>query len=365
MNSRRLAVAIALAAFAPLATGCMAATDEDELEVEQADESVDLLKAPPAGGMSFARSTKEKTKSVPINGKWKVIYSVALEDLTPDEKISVRGEVQMTTCQKSDLPDTPCKRITPFDPHYKTRVILGTSPTDASGTALTPERDETCSHFKHHCALALPEGVKSGLKGTRFVNLVVRVDGGGNSGNDLMIVDDTHGHVTVTRMAKGSDVQGQKVQAKQLKTGWMGLNMENKEPRQPRTIFQAEIKNAKPGEIIDADAVIEAITDGNGGKPSGCQGAREPLLSHQIFVSKNKDPFAKGSKIGELTEKNGQNCDLDDTCTYHKSGAAQLDKGVSGTVYVSLVSWGGRSCSAPKDQWKLGGKSELKVRRRD
>jgi hypothetical protein len=115
--------------------------------------------------------------------------------------------------------------------------------------------------------------------------------------------------------------------------------------------------------VIDAEALIVAKTRGSGSKPAGCQGARDPLITHQVFVSKHQgDPL--GSKIASLTAKNGVNCRLGNSCTYRKSGAYQLPKSTPSTVYVSVISWGGRSCSAPNDEWSLGASSELLVTRR-
>ena len=45
------------------------------------------------------------------------------------------------------------------------------------------------------------------------------------------------------------------------------------------------------------------------------------------------------------------------------TGAVQLPKNVPNTVYVSVVSMGGRSCSAPNDEWSLGNDSKLVVKR--
>jgi hypothetical protein len=143
----------------------------------------------------------------------------------------------------------------------------------------------------------------------------------------------------------------------------MQLDMENKHPRKPHVTLRATLHDVKPGDVIDADAVIVAKTRGSGAKPAGCSGARDPLISHQVLVSKHKaDPL--GSKIGSLTAKNGVNCRLDSSCTYRKSGAIQLPKSTPNTVYVSVISWGGRSCSAPNDEWSLGNRSTLKVSRR-
>ena len=68
-----------------------------------------------------------------------------------------------------------------------------------------------------------------------------------------------------------------------------------------------------------------------------------------------------GTKLGVIDPKNGKNCAIGDTCNYRKSGSVQLPKDTPSEVFVSVVSWGGRSCSAPNDEWKLGNASKLDV----
>jgi hypothetical protein len=224
-------------------------------------------------------------------------------------------------------------------------------------------RDMTCTHFKHHCALAIDERVTDGLSGFKFANLVAAAVGGNPSSKDLMEVNEQHGGVYVTRIAANAPVQGKDIRGHVVESGWMQLDMENKHPRKPHITLGATLDNAMPGDVIDAHAVIAAKTRGSGAKPANCSGARDPLITHQVIVSKHKaDPL--GSKIGSLTAKNGVNCRLGNTCTYRKSGAFQLPNNTPSTVYVSVVSWGGRSCSAPNDDWSLGNMSALKVTRR-
>jgi hypothetical protein len=93
----------------------------------------------PAGGYGFSRDADENRRSVPIeqNSDWKVIYSVPLVDLAPGERVAVRGEVQLTTCQLSDLGNGPCQRVTPFDPKMKAKIVIGTSKGDANGPNLS------------------------------------------------------------------------------------------------------------------------------------------------------------------------------------------------------------------------------------
>jgi hypothetical protein len=359
MTRSTLLRALCCSLLAPL-LGCAIETD-GELIGETALE----LGPAAAAGYAFARDTKENRKSVPIKAKnaWRVVYSVPLQDLHQGERIAVRGEVQLTTCQASDLGNGPCKRVTPFDPKMKAKIVLGTTKNDAKGRALSNKRAMTCTHFKHHCTLAIDEQVTGDLSGFKFANLVVAATGSNPNSKDLMEVNAHHGGLYVTRIGASAPAQGKSIPGHVVTSGWMRLDMENKHPRKPHVTLQATVSDARPGDVIDAEALIVARTRGSGSKPAGCSGARDPLILHQVFVSTKKgDPL--GTKIGTLTAKNGVNCKLGNSCTYRKSGAVKLPKSTPSTVHVSVISWGGRSCSAPNDEWSLGNASALKVSRR-
>ncbi len=262
-------------------TGCLLQSDWDG---EPVDEAHLGLSAPKANGYSFGRDADERRKGVPItkDPKWHVIYSVPLKDLDSKEHLAVRGEVQLTTCQASDLNGhSPCQRITPFDPKYKAKVVLGTSKSDPTGPDLTGTRDVNCTHFHHHCAIALDERVTTKHSGFRFANLVVAAVDNNAGGPDVMEVNEHHGGLYVTRIGKSAPVSGKKFQGHVVTSGWMKLDMENKHPRKDHVTLQVALHGAKPGDVIDAEALIVAKTRGNGGKPGGCSGARDPLITHQ------------------------------------------------------------------------------------
>ncbi|MBK7580356.1 MAG: hypothetical protein IPI67_09150 [Myxococcales bacterium] len=359
---RIASLGLACAVLAPIATGCVVATDG---EVELVDDSELAAAAAPAGGYEFGKDTEERRHAVPIekNAKWKVVYSVPLRDLGPDERVAVRGEVQLTVCQQSNMGGgSPCTRVTPFDPKYEVKVILGDSKDDASGPDLSDTRDMTCTHLKHHCALSVAEAISHGMHGNHFANLVVAAVDVATNGHDVMIVDDHHGGLYVTRIGKGANEKGKTSEGHDVSGGWMKLDMENSGPRKPHVTLQATLKHAKPGDVVGVDALIEAQTHGGGGKPPGCSGARDPLITHQVFVSKHANDPA-GSKLATVTAKNGTNCRIGDACSYRKSAALRLPKDTPSTVYVSVVSSGGRSCSAPNDEWRLGAGSKLELNR--
>jgi hypothetical protein len=342
------------------ALGCAASEDDEETST-----AGDALTAsrPPPGGYSWTKSTNEVRKSVPVkkNGDWQVVYSVRLSDLGAGERIAARGEVQLTVCQASDVGNgTTCKRIAPFAPRYTAKIVLASSANDANGKDVTGTSDITCTHLIHHCAVAIPEGITNGVSGTKFVNLVVSAVDDAATDRDVMEVNEGNGGVYVTRIDDTAKVHGDSVEGRQLSNGSMNLDQENDHPRKPHVTLQAKVGNVKRGDVIDVDALIEANTKGGGSKPAGCQGARDPLITSEVYVSK-RDGDPMGSKIGVIDEKNGKNCAIGDTCNYRKSGSVQLPKDTPKEVFVSVVSWGGRSCSAPNDEWKLGGSSKLDV----
>ncbi len=366
---------VALALVMLAASGCVEPADaadesgapSDPDDPPAATDPVEVLPAVPPGEFRLARTTEERIAWVPVKdaANWHVVYSLKLTELGDGERVAARGEVQLTTCQASDLPDTPCKKITPFDPSFKAKIILADGASDAEGVNLVPARDVTCSHFEHHCAVALGEEVVGKLTGVKFVNLVVSATGPNPGGDDRMIVDEGHGGLYVTRIGQGADPVGTALPLADVSPDWMALDNESAGPREPHVVFQVKLDGAEPGEILDLDARIDAITDGNGGKPANCSGARDPLITHQVFLSDQaKAPWLDGHKLGTMTAKNGSNCHLDDTCTYRKSGAASLGKDPPGVVWVSVVASGGRSCSAPGDRWKVGNQSAVTVRRR-
>jgi hypothetical protein len=336
--------------------GC--ALSSDETATSDAE-----LRAPPSGGYAWSRGTHERRDSVPIdsNGSWQVVYSVPVPHLDPSEHLSVRGEVQLTVCQQSDLDKkTPCLRVTPFDPKYKVKIVLGDAPNDGNGKDLSETHDIECTHLRHHCALAVPEAIAGGFNGSKYVNLVVSAVDSHAQNDDRMIVNQGDGAVYVTRIDGKAKLHGDATSGHVAEGGWMKLDMENAHPRRPHVTLQAKLHDLHHGDVIDVDAVIEAVTSGSGGKPAGCDGARDPLVTNEVFLSSHEnDPLA--SKIAMISPKNGKNCGIGDTCSYRKSGSFQVAHDEPGDSWVSVVSYGGRSCSAPSDEWRLGGQSDLHV----
>jgi hypothetical protein len=337
-----------------LASGCTGA-DEPEAAVA---ESRDALAAAPKKGFTFARDTTENPRSVPITkgGDFFVVYSVPIDGLSPDERIAVRGEVTLSLCEPSE--GAPCQRDTPFAPHLVAKIVLGTSATDASGTALSGASDLSCSRRDHHCTLVVGEHITKNLTGKRFANLVVSAQDAAATSKDLMIVEDTHGGVDVTRIGASANADGRSFTGKDVAPKTMTIDNVDQNGNGPRrdgyVTLRARVDGVKPGDIVDADAVILAKVD---------DGSCDPLIAHQVWVSKDDhgDPSAKGNALVALTAHNGTNC-LDASCRYEKSGAGQLPPGTPSTVFVTVVSKAGRSCVQPGDQWHLAASSALRVR---
>ncbi len=352
-----------------LVAACGAPIEEKE---EPVDSTEDALRAPPPDGFSFAQSRKEKEKSVPTtNGgnAWKTIYAVRLDDLGPDERIAVRGEVQLTRCHSSDVEKgTPCKDALRdnADVGFEAKIVIGNSASNAAGDRIGPEKGLECSHFDHHCALALDEAIATDLAGTKLVKLVVASKGDGK----LMIVDEGHGGLFVTRMGKNADRGGKTFESRRESNDWMDSDASDVRQarglpgRKSHVTFQQKIDNANPGDVFDVDARIIAITKSGGSRPGNCSGAREPLITHEVFLSTGSDP--EKSKIGTLTAKNGTNCRLDARCRYEKSGAVEVPRShpEGKPLFVSIVSMAGRSCAGSGDAWRVDGDSKMTVRRR-
>jgi hypothetical protein len=361
----RLAFAAVFAACVP---ACAASEDEDE----PVGESTEEVRAPESDGFAFAQSRDEKEKAVPVTSRgdaWKTIYSVRLDGLGKAERVAVRGEVQLTRCHSSDVEKgTPCKSALGdnADLAYEAKIVVGGAANDANGDRVAPAVSVKCSHFDHHCALAIDESVVTGLAGTKFVKLIVAAKGDGK----VMIVDEGHGGLAVTRIGKDAARAGKSFTArresdKPMDSDASDLRQANGLPgRKSHVTFRQRIDDARPGDLLDVDARIIAITKSGGSRPGGCSGAREPLITHQVFLSTGMD--AEGTKIGTLTAKNGTNCRLDARCGYDKSGAASVPKNhpPGKPVYVSVVSSGGRSCAGSGDEWRIDGDSKMTVRRR-
>ena len=336
-----------------IAPGCAEADDANE---EASAETSDALSAAAPRGFAFARDVQEKPRTVAITKQreWKVVHSVPVKGLTAGERVAVRGEVTLSRCVPSE--GSPCKRVTPFSPHVTTKIVLGGSATDASGPDLSSSQGLSCSTRDHHCTLSIGEKVTKNLTGDRFVNLVVAAEDGAATSQDLMLVEDHHGGVYVTRIGAAADEAGRRFVGKEVAPSSMPIDNVDANGNGPRrdgyVTMRARVDGAKPGDVIDADALILAQVD---------DGSCDPLIAHQVFVSKNDNADPETGALATLTAHNGTNC-LGSTCRYEKSGAGVLPAGTPPVVYVSVVSKAGRSCVQPGDKWHVGAGSELKVR---
>jgi hypothetical protein len=340
--------------FGTLTSGCAAASgDEDS---EDVGESGDALTAPGANGFALGSDTHERASVAPItsNGNdWRVVYSVPVSKLSSSERVAVRGEVTLSMCAPSE--GQPCNRPTPFSPSFTAKIVLGSSAKDVSGPNLAASPSITCSRRDHHGTLVIDESVKKGLSGNKFVNLVVAAKGNGNS-QDLMKVEQAHGGVYVTRIGASADANGTRVPSNEVAPSSMKIdNVDTNGAagrRDPHVLFRARLDNAQPGDLVDVSAVIHAkINDG----------ACDPLIMHQVFVSKNDNDDPESSRVATVTAQNGTNC-TGSACTYKKSGAAKLPAGTPSTVYVSVVAKAGRSCVQSGDSWSVAGGSDMTVR---
>lgn len=345
----------ALALPLSLALSCVVGCTSEAITEEEGSRT-DALTAPRANEIAFGRDASERITSVPIQSNqrdFRVVFSVPVDDLRADETLAVRGEVTLSTCVPSE--GAPCKRVTPFDPRFITKIVLAGSANDASGVDLTDARDTTCNRREHHCTLVLGEATKKGFTGSKFVNLVVAAEGKGATNADLMKVEEKHGGVYVTRLGAGADPGGRTVKLDDVSGGSMKIdNVDDNGGsgrRDAHVTYRAKIA-VVPGAVLDVDGIMVAKVD---------DGSCDPLIMNQVFVTKDRTDDPEKGALLALTAQNGTNC-LGSSCTYRKSGAGELPKDAPREVWVSVVSKAGRSCAAAGDKWSVGNGSSFTVR---
>jgi hypothetical protein len=331
----------------------------------------------PNPSVTFARATKERRYGVAITDaarkEPRVIYSVKVSSLTPDERLRIRGEVVLSRCntkdvagQSGDAKNTPCNskelKASPYsyDPRFEATFVLGDRPNDAKGRKLGDWVDHTCTESQHHCALPLPEVSITDLDkaAEKYVNLVVAAEAPGTKARsfDVMEVEQSKGGLYVTRFGKGAGAAvADEKNYTVVSTGKLGIDQtedEGDKTQVSRIVYRVKLEGLRPGDVIDVDARVRTVLS----MSSGC----DPLITGQILLTKqNDDTDAAGDGEEHLTAKNGRNC-VDHSaggCTYEKSGAVQIGKNASSTMFVNYVVMALRSCAAPNgaDKWSVDG----------
>jgi hypothetical protein len=361
---------------------------------EEVGESTDAIraapsvKAPKAGGITFGREQKERLLEVPMGKKAfdkpKVLFSVKLEDVSPAEDLLVRAELTFSKCGAKDISgdasdgeknpcSTPELKRNPYsyDPHFGAYVVFGDSPTDVKGKRQSPVHDTRCSSREHHCNIIVPQTrVKSEVaKAARWVNLVVFADHDNARSHDLVIIEQTHGILAVTRLAPGAGPPvDTKVSKDEMKNGLIDIDREEGDggplgvdPKEAHELYQVKLTGLKPHDVISADAKFVAKLHGG---PADC----DPLFSTEILVTDGPKATGK-SKNGDerVTQVNGVNCTEHGggNCKYEKSGAVELGPNAKDTMFVTMVTKAGRTCVPPGFKWELlnDGFLEVNVRR--
>jgi hypothetical protein len=117
--------------------------------------------------------------------------------------------------------------------------------------------------------------------------------------------------------------------------------------RVPRLIYQVKLDGLSGGDVIDVDGRMRAVL----GSDFTCM----PMTSVQVIVTHDKDArAAKRPGDEQISPANGHNADhSSDGSVYEKSGAVQIGKDASPTMFVSLIASAFRSCAAPggRDKW--------------
>jgi hypothetical protein len=369
--------------------GC-AADDamEDVGESAEAIRAAPSVKAPKPGAITFGREQKERLLEVPIAKKAfdkpKVLFSVKLEDVTPAEDLLVRAELTFSKCGQKDISGdasdgekNPCstaelkKNPYSYDPHFGAYLVFGNGPLDVKGKRQSPIIDTRCSSREHHCNIIVPQTrVKSEVAAkARWMNLVVGADHDRARSHDLVIVEQTHGMLYVTRLGQGAGPPiDTKASKDEMKNGLIDIDREEGDggplgvdPKEAHELYQVKLTGLKPHDVVSADAKFIAKLHGG---PADC----DPLFSTEILLTDS--PKATGKpKSGEerITHVNGVNCTEHGggVCKYEKSGAVELGPNAKDTMFVTMVTKAGRSCVPPGFKWELGndGFLEVNVRR--
>jgi hypothetical protein len=368
--------------------GCVAPEDPSENAGQTADAvTVTSVRAPRPNEITFGRTNKDRVTEVPIAktrfDKPKVLLSVKLDDLTTSEDLLLRGELTLSTCggkdiggDASDGERNPCSipelKRSPYgySPHFGATIVLGNSAGDTEGPKLSPMHDVSCSGREHHCTIAIPQArTKSPVAArAKFANLVVAADDPAARSFDLMIVEHDHALLAVTRVANGAGgAVAQKTTNDPILKGKIDIDREEGDggplgvdPKVHHEIYQVKLEGLRPGDIIDADAkVVAKVRNG----PADC----DAYMSQEIVITSGPNATGKKKPGDEwLTRVNGKNCtDHGGECAYRKSGAAELGRDASATMFVTLVVTAGRTCVPPGYTWEVqnGGSLDVTVRR--
>lgn len=380
--SRSLCLAVLVTAAA-----CAPAAEEETESLSAAAVATPSVKAPRADGITFGRATQDRLTEVPIGksnfDKAKVLLSVKLDDPSPAEELLLRAELTLSTCGDKDISgdasdgeknpcSTPDLKRSPYtySPHMAAVFVVGDAADDTKGPRLGGVHDMSCNHREHHCTIAIDQTRVKGPTAAKakFVNLVVSADDPRARSFDLMIVEQSHAALSVTRLgAKANAPVAQKQTSDSLKKGDIDIDRESGDggplgvdPKQHHPIYRVKLEGLKPGDIIDADAKLVAKVH-NG--PAACDG----YFSQEILITKEPDETGTKRPGDEwLTQVNGSNCtDHAGECVFQKSGAVQLGKDAPSTMYVNLIATAGRTCVPPGYTWEVrsGGSLDVVVRR--
>jgi hypothetical protein len=385
MQTRALRLLAGLASFAFVAASGCSASDpapEDTGEAADAVTSTPTVKAPKPTETTFGRATKDRLTQVPIATKRfaqpKVLLSVKLDDVTTAETLLLRGELTLSTCggkdisgDASDGEKNPCSipelKRSPYgySPHFGAYIALGSSAGDTNGAKLSAVHDVSCSGREHHCTNAIPQvNAKTQNPRNAYVNLVVGADDPAARGFDLMIVEQDHAVLTVTRLgAKAAPPILRKATSDSLEKGKIDIDREDGDggplgvdPKIHHPIYQVKLDGLKPGDIVDADASLVAHVHGG---PADC----DAYMSQEIVITRDSNPNGQKRPGDEwLTQVNGKNCtDHGGSCGYRKSGAVELGRDAPASMFVTLVATAGRTCVPPGYTWETGNGGSLDV----
>jgi hypothetical protein len=289
----------------------------------------------------------------------RVVYSVRVSPFRAEGLVTL-AEAHISKCGENDTHTgggqgdgdfgSPCERLQNnqeynYAPHVGFKVVVGTSPSDTTGSIASSGRSQIdCNQAKHHCPLAMRANfLIPGSFVTRYVNFVVDAHHPNRRPGDVIeleadclptansqpfedysnchppspfveIPNGSHGKLDVLRFGEGRGA-GQGAVRDASEAGNAHI------PDQTKKVVYSVAVNVDPGDVIEVDADLKS-------HPSNP--ANNPLVNAAVIMGDN----ATDTTGNHVTAWNGFNCHQN-PCTHNKNGAVALGSG--GLRYVNLV----------------------------
>jgi hypothetical protein len=279
-------------------------------------------------------------------GQRRVVQSVALPGLGRREKLTIRAEVELTSCAQSDLHTWPCGDIH-LRPEIVATLILADDAFDDAGAELV-RATRRCDATIHHCPLTMTHSfeVDPAIGARSHVNLVVESRAPTAEPGDSLEVKDSSsgrggGQLTVIRTPAEHAVPAivTRSAVKRLAALPVQTGAGNPTPKK-RVMFSVPVSRLRDGAILDVDGTVRMTLD-----PRVRQNGVPALLATEIVLSDSpRETDALAVPLWQRVALNsGVNCSL--TCTIHRVGAIQVKDAVNPVMYVNFIGLSSRTTS--------------------